>query len=51
MALFKEVGLPVRPSEEKEEKAGHFYTTLNLEMGRHYVITWLSHLWAMGRSP
>jgi hypothetical protein len=29
-------------SEEKKKKGwGHFYITLNLEVGKKYVITWL----------
>jgi hypothetical protein len=30
---------------------GHFYITLNLEMGRQYVITWLLSPVREGRSP
>jgi hypothetical protein len=34
----------VRKGKKKKGQSllvGHFYTTLNLEVGRHYVITWL----------
>jgi hypothetical protein len=51
-ALLREGQSPILPGEGREEGKGqglligHLYTTLNLEVGRQYIISWL--LWPVG---